>query len=127
METLSEKWFTFRRIPCKEGSIDMWQGDQANDPNRDEKSQYNLNSGSTMFRLNGEGQWVHKLELVGLDHDIMQGYPEIFSASDLWYMAQIKTIHRVTSYSKEECGDLLDKHGTVDAAIDWFIENVRKP
>jgi hypothetical protein len=54
METLSEKWFTFRRVLCKEGFIDWWQGDQANDPNKDELSYYNLNSTSTMFRLNDE-------------------------------------------------------------------------
>ncbi|CAB4175324.1 hypothetical protein UFOVP1247_110 [uncultured Caudovirales phage] len=123
METLNEKWFTFRRIQCKEGFIDWWQGDQANDPNLDEKSYYNLNSTSTMFRLNGKDKWVHTSELVGLNIDIMQGYPELFSSDDLWYMAQIKTIHRATSYSKEECGSLLDEHDTVEAAISWFVEN----
>jgi len=76
-----------------------------------------------MFRLNGEGQWYHQSSLVGLYPDIIIGYPEIFSATDLWYMAQIKTIHRVTSYSKEECGVLLEEHGTVDAAIAWFVKN----
>jgi hypothetical protein len=29
IEMLKEKWFTFRRMYCKEGFVDMWQGDQA--------------------------------------------------------------------------------------------------
>lgn len=121
MEALSEKWFTFRRIQCKEGFIDRWSGDQADDPNRDERSHYNLNSSSTMFRLNGEGKWIHKSDLIGLDQDMLQRYSELFSAEDLWHMAQIKTIHRATGYSKKECGVLLDIQGTVEAAIEWYI------
>lgn len=123
MEKLSEKWFTFLRIPCKDGFIDMWQGDKANDPNFDELSYYNLNSTSTMFRLNGEGTWYHQSSLVGLYIDIITGYPELFSSDDLWYMAQINTIHKATSYTKENCGALLEEHGSVETAIKWFVEN----
>ena len=127
METLSEKWFTFRRIPCKEGFIDQWQGDQADDPNLEERPPYRLNSSSTMFRLNGKGSWIHPSKVIGLHLDIIAGYPEMFSSDDLWFMAQVRTIRRAISCSKEECEALIKEHGTAEASIKWFVENGRKP
>ena len=78
-----------------------------------------------MFRLNGEGSWVHLSEVIGLHLDIIAGYPEMFSSDDLWFMAQVRTIHRAISCSKEECEALLKEHGTVEASIKWFVENGR--
>jgi hypothetical protein len=125
-EILKEKWFSFMRFYCSEGYIDRWYGDQADDPNQDEKSYINLNSLSTMFRLNGEGQWIHKSELFQLERDLMQGYHELFSADDLWYIAQVDTIHRTTNYTKENCGALLEEHGSVNAVLEWWAINHKK-
>ena len=54
-ETLSEKWFKFRRYYFKDGFIDIWSGDCANNPNSDKKSKWNLNAFATYARLNGGG------------------------------------------------------------------------
>jgi hypothetical protein len=78
-----------------------------------------------MFRLNGEGKWIHWSDLVGLFDDL-HNYREAFTSNDLWYMAQIKTIMRVVGGSKESCGALLEEHGSVDAVFEWFTARVRE-
>lgn len=57
-ETKKEGWVKFMRIPCKSGFIDRWVGDLADNPNNKCRSQQNLNSFSTYFRLNGKGKWI---------------------------------------------------------------------
>ena len=121
-ELLKEKWFTFRRIQCIEGSVDMWTGDQADDPNREYQSHIHLNSISTWFRLDGKGLWVHAENLRGLLQD-MYTYHELFSAKDLWYMAMLRSILRVIPKSKEYCAQLLEEHGSVDAVLEWWVAN----
>lgn len=53
-----EKWYSFWRLKCKVGYIDLWQGDLMHDPNEDEKPKLNLNSNTSYFRLNGK-KWEH--------------------------------------------------------------------
>ena len=122
VDQLEEKWFTFRRMYCIEGFIDMWQGDQADNPNNEDKSWIHLNSYSKMFRLNGEGQWIHHRDLRGIFEDIHY-YWEGFSADDLWYMAMLRSILRVVPESKEYCAQLLEEHGSVEAVLEWWVAN----
>ena len=56
-EQLQEGWVKFSRFNCTEGCIDIWNGDCADNPNRDIKSNWNLNGFATFIRLNGEGEW----------------------------------------------------------------------
>lgn len=122
IERLEERWFSFRRIYCMEGSIDVWQGDQADDPNNEDKSWINLNSSSTFFRLNGEDRWIHATHLRGIQEDVY-AYWEGFSAKDLWYMAMLRSILRVVPKSKEYCSRLLEEHGSVEAVLEWWATN----
>lgn len=58
MEQLEEGWVKFRRVPCLEGHIDFWNGDQADDPNSPTQSRIHLNSSSTWFRFSGDVEWL---------------------------------------------------------------------
>lgn len=81
---LSEKWYDFIRYYCKEGYIDIWSGDLANNPNNEKKNTINLNTSSHYFRLN-DSEWISgyenfkkhfNIELVELYQD--------FSAEEIW-------------------------------------------
>ena len=37
---IEEDWVKFRRVPCKEGHIDVWMGDAACNPNDEERPYY---------------------------------------------------------------------------------------
>lgn len=56
-----EEWVKFVRHYCKEGFIDVWCGDCADNPNNKEKRNFNLNSNETYFRLNGVGNWEKRI------------------------------------------------------------------
>lgn len=53
-------WVTYMRHPFKEGFIDMWVGDAANNPNEGTKNDYSLGSFTSFYRLNGKGEWVNR-------------------------------------------------------------------
>jgi len=53
----TEDWVKFRRKPFREGFIDVWTGDCGQNPNCVGKSNFNLNSDTQYFRLNGQGEW----------------------------------------------------------------------
>jgi hypothetical protein len=59
-EKLQEGWVKFRRIYCKDGFIDHWIGNSANDPNELEPSNISL-SIISYFRLNGTGEWKERM------------------------------------------------------------------
>ena len=58
MNYIQEGWVKFTRTECKEGFIDVWTGDCADNPNNKHKNRWNLNSFKTYMRLNGEGKWI---------------------------------------------------------------------
>jgi|JI10StandDraft_1071094.scaffolds.fasta_scaffold1934624_2 hypothetical protein len=82
-EKLKEKWFEFTRHHCKEGFIDRWMGDSINDPNNDFKSNMQLNSHASFFRLNGTDKWVHR-NMFRLLAENMNVFSETNSAVDIW-------------------------------------------
>lgn len=59
---IEEGWVRFRRVPCKEGHIDVWMGDASCNPNHEYRPNYNLNSFATYLRCNGS-KWIHKNDL----------------------------------------------------------------
>ncbi len=89
-EQLQEKWYTFRRIYCKEGFIDMWAGDCINDPNEDTKHNLQLNSSTTYYRLNGKGLWIYKGDLKNMSKMICGDYTIHFTANEIWEFVQPK-------------------------------------
>jgi hypothetical protein len=86
VEYLNEGWIKFQRHPCKVGFIDVWIGDSADNPNNPTKMNYNLNSFSKAYRLNGKGEWKYDLpfgkkqELEGL-LNIMR---DVCSSEEIW-------------------------------------------
>ena len=122
VDRLEEKWFTFTRIHCKEGFIDMVNCDAGHDPNYDIKPSYNLNSSATYFRLNGQGEWVYKGDLKGLFEDI-NTYHEIFTSNELWDMAHVNSIRRATGKDKAFCEELYRVHGDFRVAIKYYRSN----
>ena len=122
VDRLEEKWFTFTRIYCKEGYIDMVNCDSGHDPNDDIKPSYNLNSSATYFRLNGQGEWIYKDDLKGLFEDI-NVYHEVFTANEFWDMTQVNTIRRATGKDKVFCEELYKTHGDFRIAIEHYRSN----
>lgn len=57
-ETITEGWVTFRRVQCKEGTLDRWVGDCADDPNRKTQSKISLNMMVGSYRFDGKGYWI---------------------------------------------------------------------
>lgn len=56
-ESKVEGWVKFSRFHCTEGSIDIWYGDCACNPNSEIEPRWYLNSFATFIRLNGQGLW----------------------------------------------------------------------
>ena len=81
---LEEGWVKFIRIPCKEGHIDRWMGDSIDDPNKDSKSNIQLNSTATWYRCNS-GKWKNSY-YIGTTNKILSllEYASEFSAEEIW-------------------------------------------
>ena len=118
-ETLQEKWFTYRRLYCKTGHIDLLNCDKAHDPNLDTKPAYNLNSSDTYFRLNGEGEWISKYDLRGIHEDI-SNYGDLFTSDEYWDMAQVNCIRRAIGKDENFCKELYRSHGDFRTAIEHY-------
>jgi hypothetical protein len=84
VEFFEEGWVRFRRHYCKEGHLDVWNGDQSCDPNKLEKANYNLNMGVTYLRCN-TGDWynVKELNIKGHFLEYMDLITE-FTADEIW-------------------------------------------
>lgn len=68
-ESIEEGWVKFRRKYFNEGFIDCWIGDSANDPNCIGPLNFQLNSFSQFFRLNGQDKWFSDNEFIyGFSH-----------------------------------------------------------
>lgn len=84
-ENLKEGWVSFTRVYCKEGYIDRWVGDQANDPNNHSKHNMNLNSTMSFYRLNDE-KWIsaYDLKVKGMFISDVVEYSKLFTAEEIW-------------------------------------------
>lgn len=80
---LKEKWFTHIRFYCKQGVIDRWMGDCINDPNNDTKSNMQLNSIATYWRLNGVGDWVNSRDMRDI-YGLLVEFKDIATADEIW-------------------------------------------
>lgn len=85
IEHLKEGWVNFTRYSCKEGFIDTWVGDSVNNPNNKEKSNINLNSFASYYRLN-EGKWVNRQDLFRLTQlePVLSQLAESCTATEIW-------------------------------------------
>jgi len=83
-EQIEEKWFKFIRVKCKEGFIDRWMGDCADNPNNEDKSRMHLNSTATFYRLNGKNKWVSSRDFKNSINSDVGLYGAEFSATEIW-------------------------------------------
>ena len=90
LEHLEEGWVKFIRVPFAEGFMDRWTGDCINNPNNQYKSNIQLNSMATYFRLNGEGMWVNRREF-NKSIIALTNYADE-SAEEVWNRFLIKNI-----------------------------------
>ncbi len=81
-ERLQEGWVKFTRFYCKEGWIDQWVGDCADDPNRPIKSFYSLNAFSTCWRAKGT-KWFPELNKGHL-HIKLDKYAQEYTSDEIW-------------------------------------------
>ena len=82
-ERIEEGWVRFSRHSCTEGCIDIWSGDCSDNPNRDTKSHWNLNSFVTFIRLNGEGEWIPNGYRKGVNGFTAE-MSEITTSQEIW-------------------------------------------
>lgn len=87
-EILQEGWLHFRRLHCREGFIDIWSGDEVEDPNQDTQSEDSGFYITSWYRLNGEGKWFNKKEFFDILSCLELGTEK--SAQDIWKMALTK-------------------------------------
>lgn len=81
---LSEGWVIFTRHECEYGGyIDMWVGDCINDPNNIAKSNLQLNSTATYFRLN-DSRWHSKRDFIGDFQHHLRQLMTGFTAQEIW-------------------------------------------
>lgn len=57
-EWYTDGWIAFERIYCKEGFIDYWAGDGANNPNNKKMNLNKFKSFHIFFRLNENTYWL---------------------------------------------------------------------
>jgi hypothetical protein len=91
-EQLTEKWYQYIRYYCIEGTIDVWAGDSANNPNNETKSKINMNQSTCFVRLNG-GMWIPHWgrfkKYLNIDVAELHQY---FTAEEIWkeyYLGEI--------------------------------------
>lgn len=83
IKIMIEGWVEFKRFECKEGTIDVWMGDSADNPNNKIQSNWHLNSFTKFFRLNN-GEWIHGNELIrGEIMDLLEMF-EQFTSDEIW-------------------------------------------
>lgn len=83
-ERLKEGWVDFTRVYCKEGFIDCFFGDMADNPNRDKRSNIMLNAFDMWYRLGGTTEWVHKDDFRRNFQGIVYNSGEVFTAQEIW-------------------------------------------
>lgn len=82
---MKEGWVEFQRIYCKEGYIDRWFGDQTDNPNNSFKSNININSMVSFFRLNNT-RWISAYDL-GVTSMFISQVKKLckeFTAKEIW-------------------------------------------
>ena len=82
-ERIQEKWYIFTRYHCKEGHLDKWMGDSINDPNRESKSQWQLNSFACFWRCD-DGEWLSDSELGRSEIFALMQHGNEFTAKEIW-------------------------------------------
>lgn len=81
---MKNSWVKFARISCKEGFIDVWQGDKNDNPNNLEPSRLHLNSFHKFYRLNGEGTWVPDYLFERKFYRTILELKDEFPAEEIW-------------------------------------------
>ena len=77
-------WVKYQRVECKEGFIDVWYGDSANNPNNDEEMSYCLNTMKTFFRLNGKDEWIESSSFNNYFKNFLCKNKENMTSNEIW-------------------------------------------
>lgn len=72
--THTEGWVKFSRYQCKEGFIDHWIGDMADNPNLETQSPTVMRAFHQYFRLNGKDKWFGAYDLNPVYMDIIKNH-----------------------------------------------------
>ena len=87
---IQEDWVKFSRYDCIEGTIDIWTGDCADNPNNKNQSRWCLNSFSTFIRLNSD-EWVECEYRRGVNGFVAE-MSEVATAQEIWKEIAAKEI-----------------------------------
>lgn len=83
-EKLKEGWVEFERYYFKEGYIDRFMTDQANDPNRNKPNTVQFNALASYIRLNG-GRWIPARKVGGTSCFIqLLRFADEYTAKEVW-------------------------------------------
>jgi len=83
-EKLKEGWVEFERYYFKEGYIDRFMTDQANDPNRNKPNTIQFNAYTSYIRLNN-GKWINTRAVGGMPYFIqLLRFTEEYTAEEVW-------------------------------------------
>lgn len=83
VETIKEKWYEIRRLYCKEGFIDLYQGDSHHHPDLNAKPTMQVNNMVALYRLDGKGEWVSRNRMRGI-FDALHEYSDMFTSKEIW-------------------------------------------
>ena len=83
-QRMKEGWVEFNRIPCKEGYIDVWTGDQAHNPNNDTHSQIVLNAFAQYYRADFSANWIHQSQFTPHIGEAMRQLKDTLTSKELW-------------------------------------------
>lgn len=84
MERLQENWVKFSRYNCIEGFIDIWRGDCADNPNKETKSRWNLNSFITYIRKDNDVSWTECNYRRGGLNSFVSDMSQVATSDEIW-------------------------------------------
>lgn len=84
MHTFQEKWFTYKRIYCRDGHIDFMYDDILNDPNNDAKSNITASSIVTYVKCD-DMPWEKLRDIGGFGFiEYLMKNRDLMSANEIW-------------------------------------------
>jgi len=130
VETIKEKWYSLRRYYCKEGFIDVYQGDSHHDPDLDEKPNIQVNNIITLYRLNGVSKWHNRNQLRGLFSVLNGDERELFTADEIWKTQFLNIFRKTTGMHIDHALKFVDRledfENFEEKAVEYARKNVSK-
>ncbi len=128
-EILKERWYNYRRVYCKEGFIDIWQGDSAHNPDQESKPNYQLNNTITMYRLNGERFWYDRNLLKSLFNDLNSDVIDLYTSDEIWENSLVNVVRRMAGTTRVVAKRVIDISNTLlpeEELLEELDKNLKK-